>query len=94
MAAGYGNAAVTEALLDRGVDPHVDLGVGPSLLALAAAGAYDLDYRWKGCEAHTQTVRVIVAKAPDLALGTAYWDGVARDYVQRHGCADLIALLK
>jgi uncharacterized protein len=94
MAAGYGNATVTEALLNRGVDPHVDLGGGPSLLALAAAGAYDIDYRWSGCEQHTQTLKAIVARAPDLALGDNVWDRAARAYVNRRGCAEMIALLK
>jgi ankyrin repeat protein len=94
MAAGYGNAVVTEALLARGVDPHVELGAGPSLVALAAAGSYDIDYHWRGCEPHTQTLRAIVTRAPDLALGDSAWDRAARSYVQRQGCADLIAMLK
>jgi hypothetical protein len=94
MAAGYGNAEVTEALLDRGVDPHIDLGPGPSLLALAAAGAYDIDYRYRGCEPHTQTVRAIMTRAPDLALGRGPWDGAARAFISRRGCSELVALLK
>jgi ankyrin repeat protein len=94
MAAGYGNAEVTERLLDRGVDPHVDLGGGPSLLALAAAGAYDIDYHWRGCESHTQTVRALMTRAPDLALGNNSWDGAARAYVSKHGCTELVSLLK
>jgi ankyrin repeat protein len=94
MAAGYGNAEVTERLLDRGVDPHVDLGGGPSLLALAAAGAYDIDYHWRGCEPHTQTVRALMTRAPDLALGRGSWDTAARAYVSRHGCSELVSLLR
>ena len=94
MAAGYGNAEVTERLLDRGVDPHVNLGNGPSLLALAAAGAYDIDYQWRGCEPHTQTVRALMTRAPDLALGNNSWDGAARAYVSRHGCTELVSLLR
>ncbi len=94
MAAGYGNVGVTEALLERGVDPHVDYGAGPSLLALAAAGAYDIDYHWRGCEPHTETVRAIVKRAPDLTLGNGPWDRAARVYIHRQGCGELIALLK
>jgi ankyrin repeat protein len=94
MAAGYGNATITQALLDRGVDPHIDLGAGPSLLALAAAGAYDIDYRYRGCEPHTETLRAILTRAPDLTLGDGPWDRAARVYVQRHGCGEMIALLK
>ncbi len=94
MAAGYGNATVTEALLERGVDPHADYGDGPSLLALAAAGSYDIDYHWRGCEPHTETVRAIVKRAPDLTLGDGPWDRAARLYVHRQGCGELIALLK
>jgi ankyrin repeat protein len=94
MAAGYGNAAATEALLDRGVDPHANLGGGPSLLALAAAGAYDIDYHWSGCEPHTQTVRAIVSRAPDVTLGDTPWDRAARLFVQRRGCEELIAMLR
>lgn len=94
MAAGYGNAEVTERLLDRGVDPHVDLGGGPSLLALAAAGAYDIDYHWRGCEPHTQTVRALMTRAPDLTLSRGSWDTAARNYVSRHGCSEMLSLLR
>jgi uncharacterized protein len=94
MAAGYGNATVTQALLDRGVDPHVNLGAGPSLVALAAAGSYDIDYHYRGCEPHTETLRALLTRAPDLTLGDGPWDRAARVYVQRHGCGDIIALLK
>jgi len=94
MAAGYGNAAITEALLARGVDPHVDAGPGPSLVALAAAGAYDLDYHYRGCESHTATLRAILTRAPDLALNDGPWDRAARVYIHRRGCGEMIALLK
>jgi ankyrin repeat protein len=94
MAAGYGNVEVTEVLLAGSVDPHVDLGAGPSLLALAAAGAYDIDYRYRGCEPHTQTVRALIARAPDLTLGNGPWEGAARAFVQRRGCKELLSLIK
>jgi hypothetical protein len=94
MAAGYGNPAVTQALLDRGVDPRVDIGNGPSLLGLAAGGGYDIDYRWSGCEKHTETVRVLVKHAPDLQLLNNAWDRAARAYVRHRGCHEMLAMLR
>lgn len=94
MAVGYGNAEMTRALLARQVDPHVATGGGPSLLALAAAGAYDVDYRWSGCGSHTATVQALVDRAPDLRLNDTMWDRYAVVYVRRRRCADMLTLLE
>lgn len=93
MAAGYGNERAVQQLIDRGVDPHRADGDGPTLLALAAAGAYDIDYRWKGCAPHTATVKALLARAPDLRLSDGWWDQYARRYVERKNCQEMLALL-
>jgi hypothetical protein len=93
MTAGYGNAEVMRALLARGVDPHTPLGGGPSLLALAAAGGYDIERPWSGCQHHTATVRVLVTHAPDLRLDDTLWDRYAMDYIKRHECEAMVTLL-
>jgi len=94
MAVGYGNAEMTRALLALQVDPHLHVGSGPSLLALAAAGAYDIDYRWSGCGPHTMTLRALVEHAPDLRLNDTVWDRYAIAYVRRRRCAEMLTLIE
>jgi ankyrin repeat protein len=94
MGVGYGNAQMTQLLLARGVDPHVNLGGGPSLLALAAAGAYDIDYQWSGCRQHTATVRALIERAPDLELNDTFWDNNALRFVRRRGCTEMLSMLE
>jgi uncharacterized protein len=94
MTAGYGNAPMTVVLLARGVDPHVQLGGGPSILGLAAAGAYDIDYKWSGCRNHTATVRALIDRAPDLELDDSFWDNNALRFVRRRGCKEMLTMLE
>ena len=91
MAAGYAQTDAVAALLNRGADPRKDFGDGANALSNAVAGAFDIDYSYRGCAAHTETVRVLLA-APDVSLaGSA---GVsARRSAERRGCAEMLALL-
>jgi ankyrin repeat protein len=90
LAAGYGNATLVEALIARGADPTLDLGGGPSLVGLAAAGAWDIDYRFSGCDRHTRTVQTLLKAAPDLRLTNSIWDRLAARYVRSHGCQGIL----
>ena len=93
MAAGYAQADVVKALLTRGADPRRSRSNGANVLALAAGGSFDLDWSYQGCDAHTATVRAILETAPDLHLeGSA--GASARKSAERHGCAELLTLLR
>lgn len=90
MAAGYGDAELVRALLTRGADPRGSA----SVLTDAVGGAWDIDYHWSGCERHTETVRALLAAAPDLRLGDDFWSRYARRYAKRKGCVEMLALLE
>jgi ankyrin repeat protein len=92
MAAGYGNAAAVRALLGRGADPHVEVG-GARALPNAVGGAWDIDYRFQGCEPHAETVRALLLAAPDLALGDGSSERSALAYAQRRGCTEIVDLV-
>jgi ankyrin repeat protein len=91
MAAGYAQTAAVTALLRQGADPRKDFGDGANALSNAASGAFDIDFSYRGCAAHTATVRALLA-VPDLKLqgsaGTA-----ARRSAERRGCTEMVALL-
>jgi ankyrin repeat protein len=89
MAAGYGNAAMVRELLARGADPRASAG----LLRDAVGGAWDIDYVWPGCEAHSETVEALLEAAPDLHLGRSLWDRLAVTYARQRGCTDLLHLV-
>jgi len=92
MAAGYAQAATVAALLERGADPSKDFGDGANALSNAVSGAFDIDFSYRGCAAHTATVRALLA-VPSLTLegsaGTA-----ARRSAERHDCKEMLTLLE
>lgn len=91
MAAGYAQTDAVVALLKRGADPRKDFGDGANALSNAVGGAFDIDYSYRGCAAHTETVRALLA-APDVLLAGSV--GVsARRSAERRGCAEMLALL-
>jgi hypothetical protein len=91
MAAGYAQSEAVTALLKRGADPNKDFGDGANALSNAVAGAFDIDTSYRGCEAHTQTAKALMA-TPGLALRGAA--GVsARRSAERRGCTEMLALL-
>lgn len=92
MAAGYAQTPLVAALLQKGADPHKDFGDGANALSNAVEGAFDIDFSFQGCAAHTETVRALV-QAGDVRLsGSA--GASARHSAERRGCADMLALLK
>jgi len=92
MAAGYAQADAVAVLLKRGADPRKDFGDGANALSNAVAGAFDIDFNYRGCAAHTETVRTLLT-APNLKLaGSA---GVsARRSAERRGCSEMLTLLR
>jgi hypothetical protein len=92
MAAGYAQTEAVAFLLAQGADPKRTYEKGDSALAAAAAGTFDIDSVYRGCEAHTATARALLAAAPGLTLqGEA--GRQARRAAERRGCADLLSLL-
>ena len=91
MAAGYAQVEAVAALMKRGADPRKDFGDGANALSNAVSGAFDIDFSFRGCAAHTATVRALLS-APGLKLEGAA-GRKARRAAERRGCADMIALL-
>ena len=87
MAAGYGNAKLTQALLDAGVEPH------DQMLTEAVGGRWDIDYRWTGCEPHTETVRALLEAAPQLRVPDDPWGWLAVRYARKQGCDEMLGLI-
>ena len=92
MAAGYAQTTAVVALLQSGADPHKDFGDGANALSSAVGGAFDIDFSFRGCAAHTETVRALV-QTGDLHLAGSAGTS-ARRSAERRGCADMLALLK
>jgi len=91
MAAGYAQTDAVAALLKRGADPQKDFGDGANALSNAVAGAFDIDYSYRGCAAHTESVRALTA-APDVkVVGSAGTS--ARRSAERRGCTEMLTLL-
>jgi ankyrin repeat protein len=91
MAAGYAQVDAINALLKQGADPRKDFGDGANALSNAVAGAFDIDFSFRGCAAHTAAARALLI-GPDVRLegsvGTA-----ARRAALRRGCTDMVLLL-
>ena len=94
MAAGYGNAEMVRALLERGADPRWRTPDGSTVLSNAVGGAFDIDYRWSGCGPHTDVVKELLEKAPDLTLGDGDAGRSALRHAERRGCSEMLDLLQ
>jgi hypothetical protein len=92
MAAGYAQAAAVEALLRQGANARKDFGDGANALSNAVAGAFDIDFSYRGCAAHTETVRTLMQSGELKLSGSA--GAAARRSAEHRGCTDMLALLK
>ncbi|HZN55288.1 MAG TPA: ankyrin repeat domain-containing protein [Candidatus Polarisedimenticolaceae bacterium] len=92
MASGYAEAQAVDALLAKGADPRKERGDGANALSSAVAGAFDIDYTYRGCPDHTAVVRDLLQHAPDLKLEGAA-GAKARRAAERRGCSEMLALL-
>lgn len=81
MAAGYGYNDIVRVLLDRGADVRAKTNGGETALSFAVLGTADIDEFTLG-KCQTQTVRLLVDRAPDLKKAT--WRTA-----QRAGCRSI-----
>ena len=91
MAAGYAQTDAVAALLTRGADPSKTFGDGANALSNAVAGAFDIDTGYRGCAAHTETVRALL-QAPGASLAGSV-GASARKSAERRGCTEMLTLL-
>ena len=93
MAAGYGQFRTVEELLARGVDPRSAPDGGRALFTNAVGGAWDIDYRWRGCREHARTVGALLAAAPDLQVEESFRGRYALRTIRRRGCSSIVQML-
>ncbi len=91
-AAGNDNTEIVRALLAKGANPYGMHG-SSSVLSTAVAGAFDLD-RLTQDKCPTETVKVLLERAPDLNLQGDIWDRKAVFFAKQKGCTELIDLLE
>jgi hypothetical protein len=89
MAAGYGYDDVVRILLKAGADPHLKSYNGESALDAAVGGTSDID-RFTVGHCQIQTVRALLAAAPDLTIAPS---GDAVRVAKFSGCTDVVALV-
>ncbi|HKW99943.1 MAG TPA: ankyrin repeat domain-containing protein [Bryobacteraceae bacterium] len=92
MAAGYGYADTVQVLLKHGADPYAETSDGDSALAAAVSGVPDIDKFTVG-HCQIETVRALLAKAPDLKLKDNFYGRAARMAASAAGCGDVLALI-
>lgn len=74
MAAGYGYSGIVAMLLSSGGDP-LNQAHGFTALDYAITGVSDID-RWTLGKCQTETVRILLDKAPQLAARETAWERV------------------
>ena len=92
MAAGYGNVALVELLLAYGADPYRTDEDGATPLTAAVAGSIDID-RFTLGQCQTDTVKTLLAQAPDLRLSNSFLDRLALNLARWGGCGELLGLI-
>jgi hypothetical protein len=90
MAAGYGYSDIVTALLKAGADPNLRAANGDDALSAAVGGVSDID-RFTVGHCQTDTVRVLLAAAPDLRLTS---DSGALRIAKFGGCAEVLRMEK
>jgi ankyrin repeat protein len=93
MAAAYGDTEMVRRLLDAGANPHVRVKSGENALGAAVAGALDID-EWTVGRCQTATVKLLLARAPDLRL-QLIWFARPKMWAARLGnCTELLKLVE
>lgn len=93
MAAGYGYTDMVRALLDKGADSRLKTHSGETALTFAVLGTADIDEFTLG-KCQTQTVRLLLDRAPDLKLQDHLVDRAARWLAKHSGCEDVLAMVR
>jgi Ankyrin repeats (3 copies) len=92
-AAGYGYADSVRLLLDAGAKPDVRDRDGYTALNAAIGGVPDHD-RFTIGHCQTDTVRVLLERAPQLRLRDTFADNTAMRVAKFVGCSDVVQLVK
>jgi ankyrin repeat protein len=94
MAAASGQTDVVGLLLDRGANPHTRLPGGGTLLDLAVSGGAltDIDEPLLGA-CHTATVRLLLARAPDLRVTGTLRGRLSLFFARLNGCREVLDLV-
>jgi hypothetical protein len=90
-AAGNGFTEIVQLLMERGADPHIADEDDVNALDAAIYGLPDLDNFTAG-SCQTETVRAILAKAPDLVPSGKKWNRIASKLKQCREIERLIAM--
>lgn len=94
MAAGNGNLAIVRLLLAAGADPHATAPNGANVFTVAVMGGAfsDIERPLLGA-CHSEIVRALLAKAPDLRLASGTRASVARAAASLNGCDEVLRLI-
>lgn len=92
-AVGNGNLPIVETLLQRGADPHARMRDGTSVFTVAVSGGAltDIERPLLGA-CHTDIVKALLARAPDLRLESSRRSSVARWFARLNSCDEVLRL--
>ena len=95
MAVASGQADPATMLLDRGADAQRRAPDGATLLTLAVSGGAftDIDEPLFGA-CHTDTVKLLRTRVPDLRIDESLRGRVAMIFARLNGCQDVLTLVK
>lgn len=91
-AAGEDNAEIVRALLAKGADPYAESG-SANALSKAVGGALDF-FRPDDKQCPTETVKALLAHAPELTTKRTVWDRKSVFVARHKGCTELVNLLE
>jgi hypothetical protein len=94
MAVGNGQLRIARALLGAGADPRAATDSGATVFSLAVSGGALTDIERPilgGC--HTEIVRELLRRAPDLTLPRGAHGRLARWTARLNGCEEVIRLV-
>jgi ankyrin repeat protein len=94
MAVASGQTQSVERLLERGADPRRVAPGGVTILTLAVSGGAltDIDEPLLGT-CHTETVKLLRTRVPDLGLDRTWRGRLATLFARLNGCQEVLALL-
>ena len=94
MAVASGQTESVSMLLDRGANPRRVAPDGVTLLTLAVSGGAltDIDEPLLGA-CHTETVKLLRTRVPDLGLDRSWRGQLATFFARLNGCRDVLRLV-
>jgi len=93
MAAGNGSLPIVDILLEAGADPRARRGDGTTALTLAVAGGAltDIERPLLGA-CHTEVVKALLRRAPDLRQDRPRGLDLSRVFARLNGCDEVLRL--